>query len=211
MRRFFLLLLLWMPLTTVFAQAFQEGVHFERVAPADTRDPEAPIQVTEFFWYGCPHCYSLEPAISTWLETKPDNVEFQRVPAPLNPRWAVHARAYYVADVLGKVDDIHMPLFRAIHEEHRALMTKESLAQYFTQFGISQEEFDKTWDSFAVQTRLQKALNNARRFRLTGVPSVIINDEFVTSMASSGGRVFEVVNYLVGQIEAREAVAEAAE
>lgn len=205
------LLLVFLPLAPLMAQGFQEGVHYDRVAPADTRDADAPIEVAEYFWYGCPHCYSIEPAVQRWLETKPENVTFLRVPAPLNPRWAVHARAYYVAEVLGKVEDIHEPLFKAMHEKRRQLMSKEELAEFFTDFGISSEEFDKTWDSFAVQTRMQKALNDARRFRLTGVPTVVVNNEYATSMASSGGRVFEVVNYLIGQIESEQPVVQAGE
>ncbi len=202
MKRFLCLLILLVPFGLTWAQGFQEGVHYERVAPADDRDPSAPITVEEYFWYGCSHCYSLEPSVVRWLESKPENVVFVRVPAPLNSRWAVHARAYYVAEVLGKADEIHQPLFDAMHVERRQIMSKEDLATFFVEYGISEEEFNKVWDSFAVQNKMQKALNEARRYRLTGVPSLVINGEYVTSMATSGGRVFEVVNYLVAEINA---------
>lgn len=205
MKRLLCLLILLLPFGLTWAQGYQEGVHYERVAPADDRDPNAPIMVEEYFWYGCPHCYSLEPSVTLWLETKPENVTFVRVPAPLNSRWAVHARAYFVAEVLGKADEIHQPLFDAMHAERRQIMTKEELATFFGEYGISEEEFNKVWDSFAVQNKMQKALNEARRYRLTGVPAVVINGEYVTTMATSGGRVFEVVNYLVAQINASRA------
>ena len=210
MKKLLCLLILLLPFGLTSAQGYQEGVHYERVAPADDRDPNAPITVEEYFWYGCPHCYTLEPSITQWLETKPDNVTFARIPAPLNSRWAVHARAYFVAEVLGKADDIHQPLFDAMHVQRRQIMSKDELAAFFSDYGISEEEFNKVWDSFAVQNKMQKALNDARRYRLTGVPSVVINGEYVTSMATSGGRVFEVVNYLVAGINASRGESETA-
>ena len=105
------------PFGPAAAEDYTEGTDYERVSPPIATDETGKVEVYEFFWYGCPHCYRFEPYLQKWLENKPDNVEFIRIPAIFNsPRWEVHARAYYTAEILEVQDRIHGPLFSAIHD-----------------------------------------------------------------------------------------------
>ena len=103
----------------LYAANFQEGSHYQRLPTPVPTSVEGKVEVVEIFWYGCPHCFRLEPVVDQWLEHKPDNVEFVRIPAVLGPSWELGARAFYVAESLDILDKIHAPLFDAIHVQKK--------------------------------------------------------------------------------------------
>ncbi|NJN45184.1 MAG: thiol:disulfide interchange protein DsbA/DsbL [Candidatus Competibacteraceae bacterium] len=182
--------------------AFQEGTHYQKFpAPIPVTAAEDKVEVVELFWYGCPHCYSLEPVIDEWLTGKPDNVEFVRIPAVFGRNWEIHARTFYAAEALGVEGKIHQPLMDAIHAQKRPLDTEQQLAEFFAEQGVDKDAFLKALRSFDVETRLQRSQQLVRRYRITGVPAVVINGAFWTnaSMAGSHEKIFEVVDYLVAQ------------
>ena len=109
----------------------------------DPIDPPIPsavagdkVEVLEFFWYGCPHCYDLEPEMKAWLKNQGDNIEFRLVPSPLNPNWSIHAQFFYAAEALGVLDRLHMPLFVAMHDKRRKLFNKESLIDFAVEHAV---------------------------------------------------------------------------
>lgn len=185
----------------VAAQAadFQEGKEYIRLStPQPTTNPDK-IEVVEMFWYGCPHCYHLEPYVEEWLHTKPDDVEFVRMPAVLSPRWELLARAWYTAELLGVTDKIHKPLFDAIHQEHHRINSVEDLKQFFVDHGVPPEEFDQTYNSFGVAAKINRAREMTRRYGVRGVPTLVINGKYRTSASEAGGQkqMFEVMDYLI--------------
>jgi len=141
----------------------------------------------------------LEPHIQAWKADMPANAEFVRMPAALNRGWQLHARVFYTAEALGVLDEVHEELFREIHGKGNRLDTEESLVEFFGRFGVSEEQFMETFNSFAVQTRLRQSDSLVRRYRITGVPAVVVNGKYVTGADMAGGetRLFEVVNFLV--------------
>ena len=158
------------------------------------------VEVLEFFWYGCPHCFSLEPYLEKWAEEgAPESARLIQVPAALNPNWRIHARAFYVAKTLGVLDSVHGPLMEAIHVEGKALNDKEALAEFFSEQGVSEAEFEKAFASFAVETGMRRAAFLAERAGISAVPSIIVAGKYETSvsMAGSPEELLEVINYLV--------------
>jgi protein dithiol oxidoreductase (disulfide-forming) len=158
------------------------------------------IEVIEFFWYGCPHCYALEPYIETWLKSGiPADASFVRVPAALNPTWRVHAKAYYVAESLGVLDKTHRALFDAIHQGGKSLSDQASLREFFVEHGVGGAEFDAAWDSYAVEAKLRRAESLAQTAGLDGVPTMVVDGRYLTTVTLAGGReeLLRVVNYLV--------------
>lgn len=197
-----LLVLLWLPLSLLAAQnaEFQEGTHYRRLDTPVSTSTVDKIEVVELFWYGCPHCYSLESVIDRWLEEdKPENAEFVRIPAVLNRNWELGARAFYTAKELGVLDKIHSPLMNAIHAEGRPMRNEADLAEFFTEQGVDKEAFHKAYNSFAVETKLRRAQQLVRSYGVHSVPSFVINGQYVvnTSMAGSQERLFEIINYLI--------------
>jgi thiol:disulfide interchange protein DsbA len=181
---------------------FKEGTHY-RLLPVAQPTSVAPdkVEVVEIFWYGCPHCYSLEPYIKAWRANMPADAEFVRMPAALNRSWQLHARVYYAAEALGVIDEVHEDLFREMHGKGNRLMTEESLIEFFGRYGVTEEQFTEALNSFAVQTKLRQSDSMVRRYRITGVPAVVVNGKYVTGADMAGGeqRLFEVVNFLVEQ------------
>jgi thiol:disulfide interchange protein DsbA len=184
------------------AEEFQEGKHYLRLAnPVPTSTTEGKSEVVEIFWYGCPHCYKLEPKIEQWLENKPDNVEFVRIPAVLGRNWELGARAFFTADALGVLDTTHAKLFDAIHGG--TINNKEQLAEFFAEQGVDKEAFSKAYDSFSVETKLKRSQQLVRRYRIDGVPTIIVNGKYVVTVSSAGSsaQVFDIVDYLLTKEE----------
>lgn len=153
------------------------------------------IEVREFFWYGCPHCFKLEPHMQTWLKNMPKDVRFVRTPAAMNPVWEQGARAYYVSEALGVRQKTHLMLFHAIHEGQKPILEKAAFAKYFTQFGIPEAKFNSTYDSFPIASKIAQAQDLAKRYQLTGVPAVTVNGKYV--IQGEDGKVTQVLNYLI--------------
>ena len=159
------------------------------------------IEVVELFWYGCPHCYQLEPVIHKWLESKPEDVRFVRMPAILGARWELLAKAFFTADLLDVMDKTHAELFSTIHEKKKKITNEKMLRELFVDLGVSGEDFDKTINSFAVTIKVNNARMMTRRYGITGVPAVIVNGKYNTSasLAGSNQNMINVINYLVEQ------------
>ena len=166
------------------------------------------IEVLEFFWYGCPHCYSMEPYVVKWLQSKPADVEFIRVPGVLNKLWMAHARAYYTAQKLGVLEQIHQPLFDALHRDHRKIFSEDELRDYFEEKGVKGEDFTRTYNSHDVEIRVKQAFVLAQNYRLSGVPAFIVNGKYATSgqLAGTYENIITTVNNLI-EMERKAAAA----
>jgi thiol:disulfide interchange protein DsbA len=193
------------------AKEYQEGKDYELLSPQQPTSTGDKIEVVELFWYGCPHCFELEPDVQAWLKHKPEDVELVRMPAVLGQRWELLAQAYYTAELLGITDRIHPALFEAIHEKHMKIDDEAALQAFFVDQGVSAEDFKKTFNSFAVAVKMNNSRQMTRRYKITGVPTVIVNGKYSTGakLAGSNQAVFEVVDYLVEQERAVAPVAPA--
>ncbi len=186
---------------------FVEGGHYELLAdiqPVQTGDK---IEVVEMFWYRCPHCYRLEPYIIDWLKNKPENVEFVPIPAVLNEQWAFHARAFYAFEALGLTEEFHAQFFHAIHAERKRIDTVDALAAWVTDMGADGQAVKDTFSSFAVENKLNFAHVMSRRYGITGVPAIIVDGRYRTSVSMAGSHetLIQVINFLVEKAEkARE-------
>src|SRR5690242_15141897 len=163
---------------------FQEGVNYVAVTPPQpTEAKPGEVEVIEFFWYGCPHCFAVEPYLEAWLKTKPKGVAFRRIPAAMpNSEFYIDAQAYFTAQILGIGDKIHEPFFNAIHLEGNGALRDDvgALRDFFGKFGVAPKDFDGTWSSFAVQTRMAQAQQEAKRYGIEGVPTIIVNGKWMT-------------------------------
>ncbi|MGD8547817.1 MAG: thiol:disulfide interchange protein DsbA/DsbL [Thiohalophilus sp.] len=200
-------LVLSLALPMASASDYAEGIEYRQISPPVEKLTDKPREVVELFWYGCPHCYRFEPLLNAWLKNKPDNVGFVRVPAVFvnpqtnqpNPRWALHAKMFYTAELLGILDKIHTPLFKRIHGKHEHVDTVEKAEKFFAEFGIDSETFQNTFNSFAVDSKLRRAIDLSRRYGATGVPTLIIDGKYRTDGPMSGGheQMLGIVNQLL--------------
>ena len=161
------------------AQSSPNG--YELIQPPQNTSTGDKIEVLEYFWFGCPHCYAFEPTINKWAEGKPDYVEFIREAPPLNPSWLPQSQAFYAAELMGVTDTVFEPMFNAIHKEKRNLRSPKAIAKFVGELGVDSDKFLKTMKSFAVDARIRQSMERARAEGISGVPAVIINGKYAGS------------------------------
>ena len=183
------------------AEEFAEGGDYTVISPRmETAVGEDKIEVIEFFWYGCPHCYTIEPYIKSW--EMPEDVELFRIPATFSERWIIHAKVYYALESLDRLD-LHEVFFNAIHgrQQRRDLVSEDKIAEFFASFnsGISEDKFSKAYNSFIVNTKTQKADRLVREYAIRSVPTFIVNGRYLTSpsMVGSSQRLISALDYLI--------------
>lgn len=176
-----------------------EGKQYTKISPAQpTVSSEEAVEVAEIFMYSCPACYALEPHLLRWLGDKPEGVTFVRIPASFNSVAKIHAQAYYTAEVLGKIPEMDSAFFEEFHQKRNMLDTEAKLAALFERFGVDKDTFTKTFNSFAVHTKVQRADELVRRYRVTGTPAIVVDGKYMTSgsMAGSYEAWFQIVDAL---------------
>ena len=188
---------LGLPASNALAQSAQRYKVIDK--PINTAD-QTKVEVLEFFWFGCPHCYAFEPAINAWKDDKPDYVNFVREAPPLNPGWEQHSRTFYAAEVLGITNGMFDQMFHQIHEKKKPMRDPKKIAKFVESLdlGISAAEFRKTMDSFAVNTGLNRSISRAKQAGITGVPAIVVNGKYLTGNTLAGGHqgIIDVINQL---------------
>lgn len=181
------------------AQTFKEGVHYKRLAKPQPTIDKSLVEVREFFWYGCPHCYHFEPTLADWLKTKPDQVAFVRTPTVFRKSWEAHAKAFFTAEALGVTDKIHADLFDSYHQKGKKLDNEADLAAFFSERGVDAEKFRKTFSGFFVDMKMRDTKAKPIKYGVTGVPAVVVNGKYLVtgSMAGSYPKMIQVMEYLV--------------
>jgi len=168
---------------------------------------EAPgkIEVIEFFWYGCPHCYSLEPALAPWVKALPADVQFRRVPGIFDASWAVSARVYYAFEALGLTEKLHKPLFDAIHrdklniviaKDRTPVLNEPLLREWLKKQGVDAEKFMGMYNSFGVDANVKRASQLTRAYGLEGVPAIAVQGRHVVP---AGNRILGIADTLIAE------------
>lgn len=159
------------------------------------------IEVREFFYYGCSHCFDLEGPIRNWLKRKTADIEFVRTPAILNPAWETLGRAFYVAEELKVLEKIHAALYNAIHLNREKFSDQAAVGKFFVRMGVPQADFDAAWNSFSVNTKVKNAEALARKYMIQGTPTLTVNGRYLVPAA--GDRTFAIVEFLADKERAR--------
>jgi thiol:disulfide interchange protein DsbA len=175
---------------------------YTEVKPALAVEADGKIEVLEFFWYGCIHCYNLEPAVERWEKTLPKDVQFRRVPAIFNQRWAIDAAIFYTFEALGVLDKMHKPFFEAIHRGRLKSDNKEALAEWLQKNGLEPKKFDDTMRSFGVQTKVRRAAQLTAAYKIDGTPAMAVHGRYTvsTEQGRTQDGMFETVNFLADTV-----------
>jgi thiol:disulfide interchange protein DsbA len=192
-----------MPLAfSSFAQIerFVAGTHYtELAAPVNTND-SSKIEVLEVFWYGCSHCFRFEPLIANWEATMPADVDFGRFPAMWNGLMEVHAQVYYTAEAMDALDVVHEHVFNAINIEGNRLQNEGQIGALFAKYGINEDEFAKSFNSFSVRTKVNQAKQRMQAYEIRSTPNMIVNGKYLVATSQSvltQADMLEVVDFLV--------------
>ena len=179
-----------------------EGVTYKTLKPAvPTNVAPGKVEVVEVFWYACGHCYLLEPKLEAWEKKgKPANVELIRMPAVWNEVLKTHARLFYTIEILGR-PELNNEAFREINVRGNRLDTPDKIEAFFTSRGVSKADFQKAFSGYAVESKLARAIDLNKRYRITSTPTVVVNGKYVTDASMAGGedKLFQVINALAAR------------
>lgn len=184
------------------------GADFNQTAQNIATDNPAKIEVAELFWYGCPHCHTLDPHLAAWVKKLPQDVYFKRVPGLPRPDWAPMAKAYYTIETLGVLEKLHVKLFEAVHTK-RALKPDDepAIIDWITkESGMDRKKVNEAFNSFSNNTKLNRAAQFFRASGATGVPSLVIDGKYITSSTMAGGNLqaLKVADYLISKARAEK-------
>lgn len=172
---------------------------YRLISPPQPGDNAKKIEVVEFFYYGCPHCYELEPALKNWLKRKPADVEFRQQPAVFRENWIPLTKTYFALDALGLLPQLSDKVYSAVHDEGIGLSDEAMMGKWIAQQGVDPVKFSEAYRSFAVQNSVQRAIQVTRDYQVKGTPSIAVAGRYITSPAMTGSfdRFFEVVDQLI--------------
>jgi len=185
------------------AADFQQGKDYQAVvqASAANQDP-ATIRVEEFFWYGCPHCYALEPSLEKWVGKLPKDVTFVRVPNTLGRDVGVlHSKTYYAAESMNILAKVHKPVFDALHADPQSLISSEAMAAFVAQTaGVQAAAFSDTLNSFFVDNQVRHAQQEAQDYGVSGTPTLVVNGRWLVSAKQPPEDMLKVADFLIDKI-----------
>jgi thiol:disulfide interchange protein DsbA len=164
------------------------GKDFSVLATPQAVETPGKIEVLEFFWYGCPHCHSLEPVLEPWSKKLPSDAQFRRIPAVLSDGWVPHARIYYAFEALGVLERVHKPFFDAIHRDRLNITSEAAMNQWLEKNNIDRKKFDEAVKSFGVQAKVKRAAQLSAAYKLDGVPMLAVNGRYTISAEQGGSQ-----------------------
>jgi thiol:disulfide interchange protein DsbA len=179
-----------------------EGVDYIELKPPQAVESSGKVEVLEFFWYRCPHCYALEPDLEIWAKRLPRDVQLKRVPGILNDDWAVDARIFYTLEAIGELERLHRPLFDTIHQpggpgtKLRGDAFAKWVADWLAKQKVDMAKYDAAFRSFTVETKLRRATQMGRAYRLDGVPALTVHGRYLVTASTS---MLATTDFLIGE------------
>ena len=176
------------------------GTDYDELQPTQPVDAQGRVEVLEFFWYGCPHCYTLEPLLEKWIARLPSDVHFRRVPAVFNDNWARDAAIFYTFEALGVLERLHRPLFDAIHRDRLNTQNPAARNEWLGKNGVDVKKFEDAFKSFGVQSKVRRAAQLSTAYRIDGTPALAVHGRYTVS--AEQGRTQDgmlgTADYLIG-------------
>ncbi|MEL0006567.1 MAG: thiol:disulfide interchange protein DsbA/DsbL [Luminiphilus sp.] len=181
------------------AEPWVEGQHYQVIAPPVAVGKTEDVVVTEFFWYGCGHCYTFEPMLTAWGKQLPEGAVVQPSPAVWNDPMRMHAKAFYIAEVLGVKAVMHPVIFDAMHVQRKRLVSRLELRDLFEDNGVDPDKFDQAFDSFGVDSQVRQADSRARSAKVSGTPTLMVAGKYLIETRGAGNQtnMLEIARYLV--------------
>ncbi|MGV3655954.1 MAG: thiol:disulfide interchange protein DsbA/DsbL [Noviherbaspirillum sp.] len=170
------------------AAAPVDGTDYRTLDKPQATESGGKVEVLEFFWYSCPHCYAFEPSLAEWVKKQGDNIVFKRVPVAFRDSFVPQQKLYYSLEAMGRLDDLHKKVFNAIHAERKRLDSESAIIEFMVQQGVDKKKFLDVYNSFGVQTKARRAKQQQEAYRVDGVPLVAIDGRYLTSPSIVGAR-----------------------
>ena len=162
-----------------------EGAEYHRLQNAQPTDTGKKVEVLEFFWYNCPHCFAFEPSLTEWVKKRGDSIVFRRVPVGFRESFVPQQKLYYTLEAMNRMD-VHKQVFDAIHVSRQKLDKEEAILEFIDKHGVDRKKFLETYNSFSVQSKVNRVRQLQETYRIDGVPTVVIDGQYITSPSIVG-------------------------
>ena len=176
-----------------------EGEDYALIENADRIRIGDPINVYEFFSYGCVHCRNFDPEFEEWLVTTDEDVAFSRKPAAFSRTWTLLGQGYLALEQAAALEGNHAKLFSAVHDFGKTFRSGQEIADYLDSETLPAAEFMRAFNSPKVRRKLSQAETDSRRYNVQSVPTMIVAGKYTVDMGNGMQRALEVVDYLIGQ------------
>jgi thiol:disulfide interchange protein DsbA len=167
----------------------QNGIDYRTLDKAQQTDSGNKVEVTEFFWYSCPHCFAFEPSLAEWVKKQGDKIVFKRVPVAFRESFVPEQKLFYTLEAMGKVDELHKKVFNAIHVDRQRLDNDAAIVNFMVKQGVDKDKFLEVYNSFGVQAKARRATQLQTAYRIDGVPMVAVDGRFLTAPSIVGASV----------------------
>ena len=184
------------------SRPIEDGFDFRTLPAAQAVEAKGKIEVIEFFWYACPHCYDFEPDLSAWIKRQKSDVVVRRIPVAFRDDLLPHSQLFYALEALGR-SDLHSKVMDEIHVGKKKMLSDLEMADWLATQGVERQKFLSTFKSFTVISKARAANQIAQNYRIDGVPTVAIQGKYITSPSIAGGskaRALDVMDYLVNKV-----------
>ncbi|HYD96781.1 MAG TPA: thiol:disulfide interchange protein DsbA/DsbL [Noviherbaspirillum sp.] len=187
----------------------QSGVDYRTLDKPQQTDSGKKVEVTEFFWYSCPHCFALEHDLVAWLKKQGDRINFKRVPVAFRDSMVPQQKLFYTLEAMGKFEELHQKLFNTIHVEKKRVDTDAEILDFVVKNGIDKQKFLDVYNSFGVQSKAKRATQLMQAYQIDGVPMLAVDGKYLTSPSVVGASIgskpepvlfqatFQVMDWLV--------------
>jgi len=194
-----IMLLALAPLAVQAQEVYEAGKDYDIINPAIRASDMSKIETSEFFWYGCGHCYTFEPMLAQWKKTLADDVSFRGVPAMWGGAMELHAKAFYAARALDVAEKMDQAMFQALNVDRKPLRSDKEIAQLFVANGVAEEDFYKAYNSFGVSSQVRQANSIARAAKISGTPALMVSGKYMISprKAGSTANMLKIADYLI--------------
>ncbi len=180
-----------------------EGVNYIELKPPQAVESSGKVEVLEFFWYRCPHCYALEPDLEAWAKRLPRDVQLKRIPGILNDDWGIDARIFYTLEAIGELERLHRPLFDTIHQQGGVRLRGDAFAKWTADWlatqNVDMAKYDAAFRSFTVESKLRRAAQMSRAYRLDGVPTLAVQGRYLVVATTSRRAMLATTDFLIGE------------
>ena len=180
----------------------EEGFDYRVLPITQPIDAKGKVEVIEFFWYGCPHCYEFEPELKGWIKRQNKDVVFKKVPIAFREELMPHSQLFYALETLGKGDALNDKVMFAMHRENKRLLNENEIADWVAAQGVDRNAFLAAYRSFAVLSKARAANQLGNAYRIDGVPTVAVQGKYITSPSIAGSRAkaVNIMDFLVNKV-----------
>lgn len=162
------------------------GKDYKLLNPAQPTSSGNKVEVLEFFFYGCSHCFHLHPKLNEWEKKIPKDVDLQYVPVIFRDNWEPMARTFYALEALGQRKQLHDALFEAWNVHNMDLSDEAKITEFVAKRGVDPSQFGAAYNSFSMNSKVMRSNQMVQSYGIRGTPTIVVDGKYVITALQPG-------------------------